>query len=70
MKKQYLYLILIVFVILAIVWYLNQRVDITSIDSNTIITGDYTIQEGERVTIRNGSTLTIEGNLVVKGEII
>jgi len=70
MKKRYLCLVLIVFVILAIVWYLSQRVDITSIDSNTIITGDYTIQEGERVTIRNGSTLTIEGDLIVKGEVI
>ena len=70
MKKQYLYLVLIVFVILAVVWYLNQRVTITSIDSNTIVTGDYTIQEGERVTINNGSILTIEGDLVVKGEIV
>ena len=70
MKKQYLYFIVIIAIISGIFWYFTQRVTITTIDSNTIVTGDYTIQEGERVTIRNSSTLTIEGDLVVKGEII
>ena len=70
MKKQYLYFAVIIAVISGIFWYFTQRVTITTIDSNTIVTGDYTIKEGERVTIANGSTLTIEGDLVVKGEIV
>lgn len=70
MKKQYLYFAVIIAIISGIFWYFTQRVTITTIDSNTIVTGDYTIKEGERVTIANGSILTIEGDLVVKGEIV
>ena len=70
MKKQYLYFAVIIAIISGIFWYFTQRVTITTINSNTIVTGDYTIKEGERVTIANGSTLTIEGDLVVKGEIV
>jgi len=70
MKKQYLYFVVIIAVISVVFWYFTQRITITTIDSNTIVTGDYTIKKGERVTIANGSTLTIEGDLVVKGEII
>ena len=70
MKKQYLYFAVIIAVISGIFWYFTQRVTITTIDSNTIVTGDYTIKEGERVTITNASTLTIEGDLIVKGEIV
>lgn len=70
MRKQYLYLVIVILIGLGVFWYLTQRVNITDINSDTIVTGDYIIEEGERVTVHNASTLTIEGDLTVKGEIV
>ncbi len=69
MKKQVFCIVVILIIILGIFWNFRQKDDIIIIDSNTIVTGDYTIKEGERVIVSNNSIMTIEGDLVVKGEI-
>lgn len=74
MNKKILYIIIAVIVIIVVVggliWYLTtQRIKVSTIDSDTIIGGDYTIEEDERTVVRNGSILTVKGNLTIEGEI-
>jgi hypothetical protein len=73
-KRAYYFLVPLSIIVLGVFWYLihlNQKNFIlTIIDSNSTITGDYIIKKDERIIIREGSILTIAGNLTVEGEVV
>ena len=74
MKKRSLYIIsivIIIAIIVGLVWYLTGReTKVSTFESESTITGDYIIEEGEKVVLQNGSILTVKGDLVVRGELV
>jgi len=69
MKRKIIYIaiVIIVMTIIAMVfWYLK----IPKVSLDRTIEGDYTIEEGEELVIKDGSTLTIEGDLTIRGKVV
>lgn len=48
---------------------LNQSKAETTIDRDTTVAGDYAVPAGKRLVVRNGATLTVEGDVTVGGSI-
>ncbi|MBU1921658.1 hypothetical protein KKD84_00335 [Patescibacteria group bacterium] len=77
MKKNILIIgaivLVAIIIVVALVWYFSQEPDETIVttvfDSDQTIEGDYLVNVDEETILKNGATLTINGNLTVKGEI-
>lgn len=70
MNKKPFYVIFTIAIIFIFVWYLkNEKNKITFINSDTIISGNYTIKQQEKMIMRNNSVLTVNGNFNIQGEI-
>jgi len=82
MNKKFLYIIVAVIIIGGFLWFVTTQrgvgpepevggpeVSVSAIDSDTTISGDHTVEQGEKLVVRNSSTLTVEGNLVAQGEL-
>jgi len=52
-----------------IIWFM-VRSSITVITSDRIIDGDYEVRKGEALVLKNGATLTVRGDLEVKGKMM
>lgn len=69
MNKKLLYLVIIVvLLVIASFWYMYNRATST-IDIDLTVEGNYIVGPDERVAVKNGSIMTISGDLIVNGEI-
>jgi len=68
-KKIFSILILIAVAIGFWIFLQKQAKNSSSIESDTTINGDFKVEEGKRLIIKNNSTLTIKGNFDVRGDI-
>ena len=68
MQKTLLTIILVL-VVAGLGWYFWTGTNVTTISSDTVIAGDYRVESGKRVVLANGATLTVEGNLMLEGEL-
>ncbi len=68
-KKIFSILILIAVAIGFWIFLQKQSKNSSSIESDTTINGDFKVEEGKRLVIKNNSSLTIKGNFDVRGDI-
>ena len=60
--------ILIIIILAGLFWYFKLR-NVFEFNSDVNIQGDYTVDKDERLVLKNGAVLEVEGDLIVKGEI-
>ena len=71
-SKNALFLILaviVVIVIFGIIWFLNQEKTAAVYDADTTLNESLTVLSGERILIKNGAVLSINGDLTVDGKL-
>ena len=68
MQKRLLPLLAVIVVAAATLLYIN-RGNVETLADDTIIEGDYTIEANNKIVVSNGSTLRINGDLTVQGEL-
>ena len=69
-RKKLITLSIIVICIILGGWYfIANRIEVFAIESDTTIGGTHTIAKNQKTLVKNGATVTIEGDLVVKGSL-
>lgn len=70
MTKLIAYIVIGLAILGGVVWYFTAgRLNVSTIESATTIAGDYKIESKDKVIVKNESTVTVEGNLNLAGEI-
>src|SRR3989344_2506558 len=69
MNKTIIYAVIGLVVAGGLFWYFFGRIETTMISSATVIEGDYNIEDRQRIIVENGSEITVNGDLNLKGEI-
>lgn len=68
-KNALFWLVIVIIIGGGAIWWFMTKEEVTVYASDTTLSGDYTLVEGEKIELQNGATLTVDGHFFVDGGI-